>query len=133
MKLLLVSHLGLASGMIKAAQFIAGKQGNENHIELDERGIESFKKRFNEVIETFDKNEQIVLVSDIPAGSPGNTALEALMKSDFKFEYLSGMNLGMILDILLSGNAAGAKDAAIASIQISNDQTADDEDSDEEF
>ncbi|MDK1728459.1 PTS sugar transporter subunit IIA [Dellaglioa algida] len=130
MNLLLVSHLGLASGMVKAAQFITESQDEIYYVELDERGINLFKTRLAEMLDSFDKDEELVLVSDIPAGSPGNTGLEMLLKSNFDFQYFSGMNLGMILEITLSGSPENAVLAGTASIRGQTDKP---ESSDEDF
>jgi len=133
MQLILVSHTGVATGMQKAAKFIAGTNGNSICVELDEHGIENFKQRFEKMVESLDKQETVRLVSDIPAGSPGNNGLAILKRAGCKVEYLSGMNLGMILDLILSDSATTALDAGIQSIQLFNDEAEDKGPEKEEF
>ncbi|MFC6295872.1 PTS sugar transporter subunit IIA [Lactiplantibacillus daoliensis] len=123
MQLILVSHPGVASGMQKAANFIAGTTGNSVCVELDEHGIEDFKQRVKTVIDQLDKREPVRLISDIPAGSPGNTALALLKQQDFNVDYLSGMNLGMILDLILSESVDSALAAGKSSIQQFDEDT----------
>lgn len=117
MQLILVSHPGVASGMQKAAKFIAGTTGNSVCVEIDEHGIEDFKKRLSAEINQLDKHELVRLISDIPAGSPGNTALALLKRQNFEVDYLTGMNLGMILDLILSDSVDSALTAGKNSIK----------------
>lgn len=99
-RIILVSHLGLATGIKKALEFIVGEQPQLHAIELDEAGIEQFKKKLS----LLPKDEQFnstILVSDIPSGSPGATAYSYFSDSG-DVRLLSGMNLPLVLDLVLS-------------------------------
>lgn len=100
---LLVSHSGLAEGMKQAAEFIIGEQKNFYAIGLYEEGIEPYRQRISNIV-TGLKHEasEIIIISDIPAGSPGINAFLAASRSEIKVRLISGMNLALILDILLT-------------------------------
>lgn len=100
--ILLVSHLGLATGMKKASEFILGEQENFYALELTDLGIEDFKKRVNKIKDQL--GDSIILISDINYGSPGIAAYSIISKvSDVKF--ISGMNLPLVIELLISKNS----------------------------
>ena len=134
-RIILVSHFGLATGMKTALEFIVGEQPNLYAVELDEQGIEKFKEKFSEL-----KKEQFegttIIVSDIPAGSPGATAYSVL-KENGDVRLLSGMNLPLLLELALSGMTKPIEQLLPESIESAKetiqDYTIDSEDeSDEE-
>ncbi|MGX7263609.1 PTS sugar transporter subunit IIA [Enterococcus crotali] len=100
-RIILVSHLGLATGMKKALEFIVGQQPQISAVELDERGIEQFKENLR-ALQSEQNTGTTIIVSDIPAGSPGATAY-SIFSEIGETRLLSGMNLPLILDLVLSG------------------------------
>ncbi|ALS00512.1 hypothetical protein ATZ33_03735 [Enterococcus silesiacus] len=99
-RIILVSHLGLATGMKKALEFIVGEQSQLHAVELDEAGIEHFKKKLT-LLPNDGQCDSTILVSDIPSGSPGATAYSYFAESG-DVRLLSGMNLPLVLDLVLS-------------------------------
>ncbi|WP_367365549.1 PTS sugar transporter subunit IIA [Pediococcus parvulus] len=108
MKIIMVSHQGFASGVLSAAKFIVGDLPKIESVELDDRGISTFRSEFQKIMKQISLSEKIVLLSDIPAGSPGNSAFELLTEAGFDTTYLSGCNLPMVLDLVLSNNIDSA-------------------------
>ena len=45
--------------------------------------------------------KQMIIVCDIPPGSPGTNAYDILVQTGMEVEMLSGMNLAMLLDMIL--------------------------------
>jgi mannose/fructose-specific phosphotransferase system component IIA len=43
----------------------------------------------------------MIIVCDIPSGSPGTNAYDILVQTGMEVEMLSGMNLAMLLDMIL--------------------------------
>lgn len=99
-RIILVSHLGLATGMKKALEFIVGEQSQLYAVELDEQGIEHFKEKLR-FLENENKVDHTIIVSDIPSGSPGATAYSFFAETG-SVRLLSGMNLPLVLDLVLS-------------------------------
>lgn len=99
-RVILVSHLGLASGMKQALEFIVGPQDELYAVELDEKGIETFRQKLAIFVKSPFEGTTII-VSDIPAGSPGATAY-SLLSGHGDVRLISGMNLPLILDLVLS-------------------------------
>lgn len=99
-RIILVSHLGLATGMKNALEFIVGEQPQLYAVELDEEGIEQFKKKLS-LLQHEIKATNTIIVSDIPSGSPGATAYSYFAETS-NVHLLSGMNLPLVLDLVLS-------------------------------
>lgn len=107
---LLVSHFGLAKGMKKAAEFIAGEQAYFYAVELDENGIEKYREQVKQTLNEAKAADEWFIISDIPSGSPGANALDLAVSENLSFKMYSGMNLAMVLDTLLSrGSKTSAK------------------------
>ncbi|MCI1880606.1 MAG: hypothetical protein LKI94_00265 [Sporolactobacillus sp.] len=101
-KIILVSHDGLAEGIKQAVEFIAGKQENILSLSMKSKGLEDYKKRFNLMMRRISVDDDLLLISDIPSGSPGTYGYALALKHTQKVTYLSGMNLPMVLELALS-------------------------------
>lgn len=100
--ILLVSHARLAHGMKTAIEFVAGEQENLFSLGLEEAGVASFRTELEKMIAGIsDEITQMLIVCDIPAGSPGTTAYEVLAQTNLEVEMVSGMNLAMLLELVL--------------------------------
>lgn len=133
---LLVSHSGLAEGMKKAAEFIAGEQENFYAVELDADGVENYRKLVEKTIYQAKNTEEWVIISDIPSGSPGANALDIAVSENLLFKMYSGMNLAMVLDTLLSRGNKTSEKLAQDAIQTGKESIVDmlvDEENEEEF
>ncbi|MGM0113215.1 PTS sugar transporter subunit IIA [Enterococcus sp. DIV0187] len=99
---LLVSHSKLAHGMKAAIEFVAGEQKNLFSLGLEETGIAPYRAELENLVANLSEDiKQMIIVCDIPAGSPGTNAYDILTQTDLDIEMLSGMNLAMLLDMIL--------------------------------
>lgn len=135
---LLVSHSKLAHGMKTAVEFVAGEQENLFSIGLEEAGIASFRTELKSLVEKLSKDiRQLIIVCDIPAGSPGTNAYDVFAQTDLEIEMLSGMNLAMLLEILLMREGKEFQQLIADGIKAGKESIDhmdfSDEDADEEF
>ncbi|MGO3601962.1 MAG: PTS sugar transporter subunit IIA [Enterococcus malodoratus] len=135
---LLVSHSKLAHGMKTAVEFVAGEQENLFSIGLEEAGIASFRTELKSLVERLSKDiRQLIIVCDIPAGSPGTNAYDVFAQTDLEIEMLSGMNLAMLLEILLMREGKEFQQLIADGIKAGKESVDhmdfSDEDADEEF
>lgn len=135
---LLVSHSKLAHGMKTAVEFVAGEQENLFSIGLEETGIASFRTELKSLVERLSKEiRQLIIVCDIPAGSPGTNAYDVFAQTDLEIEMLSGMNLAMLLEILLMREGKEFQQLIADGIKAGKESVDhmdfSDEDADEEF
>lgn len=105
---LLVSHSELAHGVKSAVEFIAGEQKNFFSLGLEEAGVETYRAEIEKLVADLPREmTQVIIICDIPAGSPGTNAYDILAQTNLEIEMLSGMNLAMILDIILMRDGKG--------------------------
>ena len=132
MQLLMVSHKGLASGMLSAAQFVAGDVVKADVLEMDDAGLADYQNHLARVLDSYSRSEPVTLLSDIPAGSAGSVAYAALQSGGFDVTYVSGINLAFLLEFVLTGNLEQTVHAGQQALSIVNDADAGDAD-DEDF
>lgn len=119
-KIVLVSHDGLAEGMKRAIEFIAGRQDNILALSIKSDGLENFKKNFTQIMNGIPETDDILLVSDIPSGSPGTNGYSTALQFNKKVTYLTGMNLAMVLELALSSSSPYQKAIQSAKASIMN-------------
>lgn len=99
---LLVSHSKLAHGMKAAVEFVAGEQKHLFSIGLEEAGVATYRAELEKLADSLPTEiKQMLIVCDIPAGSPGTNAYDVFTQTELEVEMLSGMNLAMLLDMIL--------------------------------
>lgn len=99
---LLVSHSKLAHGMKAAVEFVAGEQKNFFSLGLEEAGVATYRAELEKLADSLPTEiKQMLIVCDIPAGSPGTNAYDVFAQMELEVEMLSGMNLAMLLDMIL--------------------------------
>lgn len=100
----LVSHGGLAKGMLDSLEMLAGKRedviavGLKNGIAADQFALD-----FAAAISEIPNDAQIILLADIIGGSPLTTAMNTLagLNSLDKTLAIGGMNLPLVLSTVL--------------------------------
>ncbi|MBO0451104.1 MULTISPECIES: PTS sugar transporter subunit IIA [Enterococcus] len=108
---LLVSHSKLAHGMKKAVEFVAGEQKSFFSLGLEEAGIASYREELEKLADHLPTEiKQLLIICDIPAGSPGANAYDVFSQTKLEVEMLSGMNLAMLLDMILMRDGKNFQD-----------------------
>lgn len=97
--IILVSHGGYASGMLEAAEMILGKQEYVSVFGLypGESGI-MFRDKLEKAIDEIGDYENILVLSDMPLGTPANMANVMALKKGVSS--VTGTNLPLLLDVL---------------------------------
>lgn len=103
-KIILVSHGDLAKGMAQSAQMITGTNANLSYYGFypGQHPSEMINEIRNKVINN--EKDNFIVIADIFGGSVFNTAIELLELKNVKV--LSGMNLSLIVNLLLSTKIA---------------------------
>jgi mannose PTS system EIIA component len=100
--LVLVSHGEMAKGTLKSAGMIVGEIEDAYAISLNQHEvIESFNKKFEEVIERIRNYKNVIVLVDIVGGTPCNVALTKLFNYS-NVRVVSGFNLAMVLELAVS-------------------------------
>ena len=108
-QLLLISHGKLAEAMLESAEMIIGPQQDVQTLCLNpEDTPEDFREKIARILEPW-KDENVMVLSDIRSGTPFNAAA-SLMQS-FDFRHISGINLGMLIEVLIDREVMTAEEA----------------------
>ena len=97
--LVVTGHGHFADGIHTSAQMIAGENEYVRYINFEEGMTpEQLAEKFNAAFDEFRTCDGVVVLSDLPGGSPFKTAVECkYARPDQKIEVISGTNLPMIV------------------------------------
>ena len=97
--LVITGHGLFAEGMHSSARMIAGENENNRYVCFEEgMSLEDLAEKLNAAFNELAACDGIVVLSDLPGGSPFNTAVQcAAANPDKKIVVLSGTNLPMII------------------------------------
>ena len=97
--LVVTGHGHFADGLHTSAQMIAGESEYVRYVNFEEgMSIEQLADKLNAAYAELDACDGIVVLSDLPGGSPFKTAVEcAVANPAKKIEVLAGTNLPMIV------------------------------------
>ena len=97
--LVVTGHGLFAEGMHSSAQMIAGENDHIKYVCFKEdMGLEGLAEKLNAAYNELSDCDGIVVLSDLPGGSPFKTAVECSMEHpDKQIVVLSGTNLPMII------------------------------------
>ena len=111
--LVVTGHGLFAQGMQSSAKMIAGENEHIKYVCFEEgMGLEDLAVKLNAAYNELSDCDGIVVLSDLPGGSPFKTAVEvAMTQPDKKIEVVAGTNLPMIV-------------TAVTMIEIEDDATA---------
>ncbi len=121
MKIALVSHNLLASGMLEAAEMIGGEaEGTAAFGLMPEDDGEALIKKLVAWLDAGDPDPEVLVLSDLYFGSPFN-ALAAFSQSR-EIYHVTGMNLAMVVEaISLKDDGLSAKEVAEQVIPLAHD------------
>nr|MBQ8244557.1 PTS sugar transporter subunit IIA [Oscillospiraceae bacterium] len=97
--LVVTGHGHFADGLHTSAKMIAGENELVKYVNFEDgMSTETLAEKLNEAYNAFAHCDGIVVLSDLPGGSPFKTAVECSMgHPDKKIEVLAGTNLPMIV------------------------------------
>jgi len=101
--IILASHGPLSQSMIQSAELICGKNIPQiTALSLTgEMSAEEFRNELILAIDKVDSGDGVVVLVDIPGGTPSNTSLQQTVKNK-NLEVVSGFNLSMVIEIIMN-------------------------------
>ena len=99
------SHGPLAGAILKSAEFIGGKNLTSGVYVLEvqmEDSAELIHEKINEIFSQLDEHDELIAMTDVFGGNVTNILTEYLDKN---LSIITGMNLAMIIEALLSNPA----------------------------
>jgi PTS system mannose-specific IIA component len=124
--LLIVTHSNLGREILNAAEFIVGRVEAADAVSIIETtDSEGIHKRIQKKVNTLDRGQGVLILTDMFGGTPSNISLSFLKEG--QVEVLTGVNLPMVLaiaqnrsDTKLSGVAKTAEEAGKMSISLAS-------------
>ena len=96
--LVVTGHGQFAEGMHTSARMIAGENEKIKYVCFEEgMGLEDLAEKLNAAYAELSDCDGIVVLSDLPGGSPFKTAVECAVASGKQIEVLAGTNLPMLI------------------------------------
>lgn len=101
--IVLASHGPLSQSIIQSAELICGKNIPQITALLltGEMSVEDFRNELILAINKVDSGDGVLILVDIPGGTPSNISLQQTMKNK-NLEVVSGFNLSMLLEIIMN-------------------------------
>lgn len=99
-EVLVVTHGGLGSGYLSTMELLLNIDREDMDIVSFEAGeeISHFKEKLSECIEGKYEDKNLVILLDIPGGTPANTVLEFISPSR---RLVAGFNLPFLLELMV--------------------------------
>ena len=110
MNIIVATHNNLAESFVKTAKMIIGEVNTHKVYTAgiyEETGIECLEKEICEIKNKLDDNSVLVL-TDLFGASPFNVCLRIL--KDFNVRIVTGINLPMLIEVLMSGKDSSLED-----------------------
>lgn len=99
-EVLVVTHGGLGSGYLSTMELLLDIGREDMGIVSFEAGeeIDHFKEKLSECIEEKYRDKNLIILLDIPGGTPANTVLEFM---DSSHRLIAGFNLPFLLELMV--------------------------------
>lgn len=97
--LLVTGHGHFATGLGSSLELIAGAQANVAYVDFEaDHSIEILKDNLNKALDSLKEYDGVLVLSDLPGGSPFKTAVECKFeRPDQTIEVLTGTNLPLLV------------------------------------
>lgn len=102
MKILITSHGSLCTGMLESYEMLAGKALGITALPLTPDDTGQYQVALATFIDS--TREQLLILCDIPGGTPYNESYRAFLENPDKLRIVSGLNLPMLLTAGLALN-----------------------------
>ncbi|MBE6119400.1 MAG: hypothetical protein E7189_03030 [Erysipelotrichaceae bacterium] len=100
-EVLVVTHAALSKGYFSALQLILDIDQNDMDVLSFETGeaLDTFSNKISDVVENKYKDKNMVILLDLPGGTPANMALPFLSDSR---KLIAGINLPLVLELMIA-------------------------------
>lgn len=105
MNIILISHGSLCEGVLGAYRMLTGSADGVDSLSLtEEGGVQLFSERFNALMdERLAGGNDVLVMCDLQGGTPYNQAYARFLQDPEHIRVVTGLNLPMVIETLLSG------------------------------
>jgi len=120
--IILVSHGGMAEGLLDAMRMITGEQERVVAISLNESDApEDLGERIKEVLPEMDDGDGVLIMVDLFGATPFNASSRLYLELDRKIEIVTGANLPMLVETVISRAGNDLKSVFECALQSGKD------------
>lgn len=102
MKVLLTTHGKFASGVLDSYKMIFGNEKNILVVELSDDGVKFFRDQLKETIDSYIKEEDLLIICDLKGGTPYNESYRYVIDNQsntYQVKLVTGLNLPMLIEV----------------------------------
>lgn len=111
--LVVVSHGGMAEGMLDAMRMITGEQEKVEAVALRETDdVEGLMERIQTAAASVDDGEGVLVLVDLFGASPFNASARLALMKERVLEVVTGMSLPMLVEIVVQREGMSLKELA---------------------
>lgn len=101
LRIIISSHGNLCNEIKNTVEMFSGEIDNCYTVPLlTGQSIDDFESKMNGLVEKFDLNDELIIVTDLRGGTPYNIGIKTLFGRE-KTWVISGMNVPMLLSIAM--------------------------------
>jgi len=114
--IIVATHGELSQALVATAEMIVGTQGNVTAVCLSPQDSpETFQEALDSAIRLANTGTGVVVLIDLFGGTPGNAASLAALRGSL--HVISGVNLPMLIEVLLSRQGMSAEELAAHALE----------------
>ena len=119
--ILVMTHGSFSKELIRSCELIAGKTESIQYLTLNhEDNIEKLNENMIQRLNELDTGKGVLVLTDLLGGSPCNVATMNL-KKNYNIQLLSGVNLPMLLEAMLTRESCTLEELALKCKQAGYD------------
>ena len=114
--LIVTGHGHFGTGLTTSVELVAGAQENYVAVDFDGQGTEKLENDLRAAMESLKDCSAILVLSDLPGGSPMKTSVEVGMGLGLNVRVIAGTNLPMLMATCLMRGFMDDVDTLAASV-----------------
>lgn len=119
--IVLITHGPLSKSMLETVEIFNNDLENVGYLSLDVGSeVDSFEDSIIDLYEQYEEGEGILFLTDIFGGTPSNIVWK-LQMNDYDLECVTGLNLGMVLEVLLARHSNNLSELADIAVEAGNE------------
>lgn len=119
-KFLIAAHGTLSSGFKSSLEIILGETGNVFVIDAYANGNKSIEEDLRAVLNQIGNEDELIVFTDLTGGSITNQVVRFALQDNVHI--VSGINLGLVIDIILSPESISPHDVIQVAIKNAREQ-----------
>jgi len=115
--IVVITHGQLSKSMIETVKIFNNNLANVGYLSLEVGSeVDSFEKSIIDLYDRHNEGEGVLFLTDIFGGTPSNIVWK-LQMNNYNLECVTGLNLGMVLEVLMARQSNDLFDLATIALE----------------